>query len=128
MIDKIRNEKQYGQVMLLIENYLEKATAGGGFHSLEKKESEELQKLTLLAEHYEDQELNIMPLTVTINSIVQQKISEMNITQGKLAEMFGMGAAKVSQILNGKREPDVAFLKALHQKLGIDGNLILDKV
>ncbi|MEO6284751.1 MAG: helix-turn-helix transcriptional regulator [Dyadobacter sp.] len=52
----------------------------------------------------------------------------MNITQGKLAEMFGMGAAKVSQILNGKREPDVHFLKAIHQKLGIDGNFILDRV
>ncbi|NIJ51467.1 helix-turn-helix domain-containing protein [Dyadobacter arcticus] len=128
MIDKIRNEKQYDQVMALIENYLQKATDGGGFLTLDQRESDELQKLTLLAEHYEDNDLKIMPLTITINSVVQQKITEMNITQGKLAEMFGMGAAKISQILNGKREPDVAFLKALHQKLGIDGNFILERL
>jgi HTH-type transcriptional regulator/antitoxin HigA len=128
MIDKIRNEIQYNQVMKLIEKYIQQATDGGGFHSLGKKETDELEKLSLLAEYYEDNVLNIMPLTVTINAVVQQKISEMNITQGKLAEMFGMGAAKVSQILNGKREPDVHFLKAIHQKLGIDGNFILDRV
>ncbi|WP_244821704.1 helix-turn-helix domain-containing protein [Dyadobacter pollutisoli] len=114
--------------MKLIENYIQQATDGGGFHSLGEKETDELEKLSLLAEYYEDNVLNIMPLTVTINAVVQQKISEMNITQGKLAEMFGMGAAKVSQILNGKREPDVHFLKAIHQKLGIDGNFILDRV
>lgn len=128
MIDKIRNHVQYEQIMKLIEHYIQKATAGGGFHTLNAQESEELQKLTLLAEHYEDNVLQIMPLTVTINALVQQKISEMNITQGKLAEILGIGAAKISQILNGKREPDVRFLKAIHEKLGIDGNFILDRV
>ena len=69
-----------------------------------------------------------MPLPVTINVVVRQKIKEMNITQGKLAELFGMGSAKISQILNGKREPDVPFLKAVHKKLGIDGNFIFERV
>ncbi|MCE6988261.1 helix-turn-helix domain-containing protein [Dyadobacter sp. CY323] len=128
MLDKIRNDGQYKQLMKLIENYIQKATELGGFHGLSENESEELHKLTLLAEDYEDNVLNVMPLTVTINVIVQQKINELNITQGKLAEMFGMGQAKISQILNGKREPDVPFLKAIHQKLGIDGNFILDRV
>lgn len=31
-------------------------------------------------------------------------------------------------ILNGKREPDVHFLKAIHEKLGIEGNFILEHV
>jgi antitoxin component HigA of HigAB toxin-antitoxin module len=128
MIDKIRNQVQYEQIMKMIEGYLKKATEGGGFHSLSQEESDELEKLSVLAAHYEDNVLNIMPLTVTISAVVQQKISEMNITQGKLAEMLGIGAAKISQILNGKREPDVHFLKAIHQKLGIDGNFILDRV
>jgi len=128
MIDKIRNEAQYQQIMALIEKFIQKATERGGFHSLNKDEAEELHKLTLLGAAYEDNELKIMPLPVTINAIVQQKIKELNISQGKLAEMFGMGAAKLSQILNGKREPDVHFLKAVHEKLGIDGNLILERV
>ena len=128
MLDKIRTSAQYDHVMSLIENYIQKATEGGGFHTLGKKDADELQKLTLLAESFEDNVLKIMPLPVSISSVVQQKIKEMNITQGKLAEMFGMGSAKISQILSGKREPDVPFLKAVHEKLGIDGNFILEVV
>ena len=128
MIDKIRTETQYNQVMNLIEIFIQKATDSGGFHSLKKKEQEELHQLTVLGADYEDNVLKVMPLPVTINTVVQQKIKEMNITQGKLAEMFGMGSAKISQILSGKREPDVPFLKAIHDKLGIDGNFILERV
>ena len=128
MITKIRTDSQYKQVMALIESYLKKATTQGGFHTLKKKEADELQSLSLLAEAYEDNVMKVMPLPVTINAVVQQKISEMNITQKELAKMFNMGAAKISQILNGKREPDVPFLKAAHEKLGIDGNVILKTV
>lgn len=128
MIDKIRTETQYNRVMNLIEKFIQKATDGEGFHSLNEKEQEELHKLTILTAEYEDNVLKIMPLPVTVNAVVLQKIKEMNITQGKLAEMFGMGSAKLSQILNGKREPDVPFLKAVHDKLGIDGNFILERI
>jgi len=111
-----------------LRTIFKKATEGGGFHSLKKKESEGLQKLTALGVDYEDNILKIMPLPVTINVVVRQKIKEMNITQGKLAELFGMGSARISQILNGKREPDVPFLKAIYEKLGIDGNFIFELV
>lgn len=69
-----------------------------------------------------------MPLPVTINALVQKKVTELNITQKQLAEMFNMGIAKISQILTGKREPDIPFLKAIHEKPGIDGNFILETV
>jgi len=128
MIDKIRNEAQYNQVMALIEKFIAKATAGGGFSSLPVHEQEELSCLGVLAEQYEDNILNIMPLPVTINSIVQHKIKELNLTQAKLAEMLGLGTSKLSQILNGKREPDVMFLKAIHSKLGISGDFLLENV
>ena len=128
MIDKIRNKKQYDQVQQMIENYIRKATDGGGFHSLNKKEDTELHQLSLLAADYEKNVIQMWPLHVSINAVVQQKISEMNITQGKLAEMFEMTDSKLSKILTGKREPDIHFLKAIHEKLGIDGNLILEKI
>jgi len=69
-----------------------------------------------------------MPLPVTINNVVQHKINELNITQAKLAEILGLGTSKLSQILNGKREPDVTFLKAVHNKLGISGDFLLENV
>ena len=128
MIDKIRTDKQYKQVMSMIESYLTKATDGGGFSSLNKKEMDELHKLSLLAERYEDEVLQIMPLPVTVENIVNVKMQEMDITQAKLAEMLNIGTAKLSQILNGKRKPDVPFLKAVHKVLNVDGNLLLEKV
>ncbi|WP_162923477.1 helix-turn-helix domain-containing protein [Arachidicoccus soli] len=51
----------------------------------------------------------------------------MNITQAKLVEIFNISTAKLSQILDGKRKPDVTFLKAVHEHLHIDGNLLLEK-
>ena len=126
MIDKIRNERQYNQVMVLIENFIKKATEGGGFHSLSQTDTDELSRISLLAEQYEDTILKVMPLPVTINSVVQNRINELNITQAKLAEMLEVGTPKLSQILTGKRPPDVRFLKAVHTKLGISGDFLLD--
>ena len=96
--------------------------------TLSKDEANELENLSLLAEQYEDNVLKLMPLPVTINAVVQHKINELNINQVKLAEMLGLGTSKLSQILNGKREPDVPFLKALHSKLGISGDFLLESV
>jgi HTH-type transcriptional regulator/antitoxin HigA len=126
MIDKIRNESQYEQVMALIEKFITKATGSGGFSSLPDAEREELSHLSMLAEQYEDNVLKIMPLPLTINAVVQHKIKEMNLTQAKLAELLGLGTSKLSQILSGKREPDVTFLKAVHNKLGISGDFLLE--
>jgi len=126
MIDKIRNQSQYIQVMALIEKFIAKATDSGRFNFLTDTEKKELNSLSLLAEQYEDNILKIMPLPVTISSVVQHKIKELNISQAKLAEMLGLGTSKLSQILNGKREPDVMFLKAIHNKLGISGDFLLE--
>ena len=128
MIDKIRNKKQYDQIMQLIENFIQKATEGGGFHTLTPKEADELEGLSLLAEKYEDEELKILPATLSIRSIVRSHMEESGLSQKQLAALLGIAAPKISQILNGNRKPDVAFLKAIHEKLSIDGNLILEKV
>lgn len=126
MIDKIRTESQYNQVMLLIEGFIKTATAGGGFSTLSAAEADELAKLSLLAEKYEDEVMKIMPLPISINGLVQHKMNEMGLNQSKLADLLGLGTSKLSQILNGKREPDVPFLKAVHQHLGISGDFLLE--
>lgn len=128
MINKIKTEAQYHQIMQLIETFIRKATDGGGFHTLSEVESGELEKLSVLAEQFEDQVLKIMPIPVTINAVIQHKIKELSITQAKLAGLLGIGTSKLSQILNGKREPDVPFLKAVHLKLGISGDFLLETV
>ncbi len=128
MLDKLRNKNQYNQVTKLIDLLLAKATDGGGFSSLTKKESKELEALSRLVAEYEENVLKLWPLPITISDVVQQKISELNITQNKLAEIFEITNSKLSKILTGKRDPDIQFLKAVHEKLGVDGNLILDVI
>jgi HTH-type transcriptional regulator/antitoxin HigA len=117
---KLSNNKQYKEAVHKIYNLMNKDDG-----NITDADAGEIEKMAKAIEDYEDNVLKIMPLPVTVASIVQDKIAEMDITQTQLAQMFGIGKSKVSQILSGKRQPDVPFLKAVHTKLGIDGNFIL---
>ena len=128
MLDKIRTQAQYEKLMQMIEAILQKATDGGGFYSLTEKEQNELDHLSRLASNYEKNEIKLWPLPVTMPFLVEQKMKDLNLNQSKLAALFNMNVSKLSKILNGKMPPDVPFLKALHEKLGIDGNTILETV
>lgn len=126
MLRKIKTDKEYKAVMTTIESLLEKATEKGGFHELAEDEAAMLSRLSKMAEDYEDNTLMLMPIKPqTLQEAVGLKMVEHHLTQAQLAEVLGMGAPKLSQILNGKREPDVAFLRALHEKLNIDAGFLL---
>jgi HTH-type transcriptional regulator / antitoxin HigA len=126
MITKIRTEKEYQVVMETIEEILKEATERGGFHKLSKQESDLLNNLSKLAETYEDKVMAVMPIRPgNLREAVELKMVEQKLTQAKLAKTLGIGAPKLSQILSGKRDPDVAFLKAIHDKLKIDAEFIL---
>lgn len=118
---KIPNNKAYKDAVHEVYRLMNK-----GDKHITDEEAATIESLAKAIEEYEDAVLSVMPLPVTIASVVQDKITEMAITQNQLAEMFGIGKSKLSQILNGKRQPDVPFLKAIHKSLGIDGNFILD--
>jgi hypothetical protein len=51
---KINTSKEYDDLMKRIEKLLQKSTNGGGFESLKADDVEKLQKLSLIAEKYED--------------------------------------------------------------------------
>jgi antitoxin component HigA of HigAB toxin-antitoxin module len=127
MIPKIKTELQYKAVMKTIEGLLQKATKKGGFHKLEKGETVMLANLSKLAEVYEDKVLKLMPIKPrTLKEAVELRRMERKWSQAELAKTLGIGAPKLSQILSGKREPDVIFLKAVHRKLKIDADFILE--
>lgn len=126
MLTRIRSEKEYKAVMKTIESLLAKATGLGGFHLLPKEESAMLAKLSSLVEAYEDNVMQLMPIKPkTLQEAVEFKMAEQKLTQTRLAKKLGIGAPKLSQILTGKREPDVIFLKAVHKKLNIDAEFLL---
>lgn len=80
-----------------------------------------LSTLSELAEAYEDNTLKLMPIEPnTLKRAIEYKMAELELTQANQDESMGFGAPKHSQILSGKRDPDVSFLKAAHEKLNID--------
>lgn len=54
------------------------------------------------------------------------KMYERRLKQKELATLLGIAEPKLFQIVSRKRKPDVAFLKAAHEQLGIDGNVLLE--
>jgi HTH-type transcriptional regulator/antitoxin HigA len=126
MLNKIRSEREYKAVIRTIETLLEKATKLGGFHMLPKEESDMLAKLSKLAESFEDNTMQLMPIKPkTLQEAVEFRMAEQKLTQARLAKKLGIGAPKLSQIMTGKREPDLVFLKAVHKKLNIDAEFLL---
>ena len=128
MIDKIRTQEQYDAIMKMIEKFIQKATKMGGFHALHKQEEKELHRLTILANDFEKRSMLPKAFQLSLNLLIQHRLEEMNINQVKLAEMLNTTGSRISKILSGKQEPDVYFLKAIHEKLGIDGNILLEAV
>jgi HTH-type transcriptional regulator/antitoxin HigA len=75
-----------------------------------------------------DKGLYTIPAPQTIGEIIELKMFERKLTQVKLSRILGVTEAKLSRIINGKMSPDVAFLKALHEKLDVDAEFLLTKV
>ncbi|REA57794.1 transcriptional regulator [Dyadobacter luteus] len=98
-----------------------------GEGNLSENETNKLRQMAIAAEEYEDLHYPL-PMPKSISEMVELKRFQLKLTQGALADMLGLGKPKLSQILNGKREPDVSFLKAVYQKLGIDPGFLLDNV
>ena len=122
---KIASEKQYHETMILIYDLMNKGGA-----NLDEPDNEKLMAMTIAAEKFEDEVLGLKPAKkpVSLSGMIELFMYENKISQAKLANQLGMGKPKLSQILTGKRKPDVPFLKAIYNKLNIDPKFILDHV
>lgn len=96
----------------------------GGFEHLTKKESADLNTYTQLVKNYEDMHYSI-PLPQTVQGLIELKMFENKLKQKEIAKMLNTTDTKLSEIMHNKRKPSISFLKAMHQILGIDGNLLL---
>jgi len=96
-----------------------------GEANLTEAEKDKVRDMALAAEAYEDEHFPFPP-PETIPEMVERKRFELNLTIAGLAELLGLRKANLAEILDGKREPDVSFLKAAYQKLGIDPGVLLD--
>lgn len=106
-----------GKMAAMLEEYEDKKGIGPLHADKAKKTGNDPEKIKALLGYDPD-----------LVELVEFKLYQMKIKQNALADLLDMTPSKVSQILNRKREPDVAFLKGIHEKLGIDGNYILEAV
>ena len=116
---KIENESDYNALMKKIDALMKK-----GENSLSDIEAEELRAMALAAQAYE-KSIYTIPAPKTLEGLIELKMYERRLKQKELAKLLGVGEPKLSQIMSRKRKPDVAFLKAAHDQLGIDANLLL---
>lgn len=122
MASKIKTENDYQVAIAQIEVFIKK-----GFINLSQKETKELEAISKSVAAYE-KEYYPVPKPETLSEMIELKMYEMRLTQKKLSEMLKIAPDKLSMILNGKREPDIAFLKAAHKTLGIDADFLLTHV
>jgi antitoxin component HigA of HigAB toxin-antitoxin module len=121
---EIKSKKAYHETMVEIYNLMNK-----GESKLNKTELKKLAIMSTAAEKYEDEVFGLKPKAPqTIAEIVELKMFENKMTQAKLAGELGLGKSKVSEILSGKRRPDVIFLKGIYKVLKIDPKFLLENV
>ena len=123
MKHKISSRKEYHQTMVAVYDLMNK-----GEVNLKPAQLKARAILAAAAEKYEEEVLGLKPRQApeTIAEMVELKMFENKMTQAKLAEQLGLGKSKVSEILTGKRKPDLSFLKGVHKILKIEADFLLE--
>ncbi|TAH02439.1 MAG: helix-turn-helix domain-containing protein [Sphingobacteriales bacterium] len=87
------------------------------------EEGDNLEVLSLLINDYEKKNYPIEKLS-PIQALTYE-MQERGLSQNNLAQKFGMSKSTISEILNGKKQMSIKFLKHLHNDLGISASLLL---
>jgi HTH-type transcriptional regulator/antitoxin HigA len=127
-MNTIKSKKEYETTIKHIETYLNKITEAGESDGLTAEEHDELKVLSSLVADYEDTVLKIYPIeepTPLVISI-EQEMHKRRLKQRDLALLLGISESRISNVLRGKSRIGITLAKRMHDRLGIDGNLILE--
>ena len=118
---------------MIIHTETELKTAFNSFDKLIAEMGDDTTKQAqarLLAEAIQDYEKKYVsfPAPTTLLGMIELKMYEMKLKRQDLATLLGIETSRVSEYLNGKRKINLEFAKKVHEKLGIDGNFILQSV
>jgi HTH-type transcriptional regulator/antitoxin HigA len=119
-IKVITSDKAYQATMEKIDGLMKIGEA-----KMKPAQAAELRLLALAAQAYE-KSMYTIPAPKTLQGLIEFKMYERKLKQKELAQLLDIAESKLSQILTGKRRPDVSFLKAAHEQLEIDGNVLLE--
>jgi len=119
---KIINKQQYYSAMAEIEGHLQK-----GFSNLSQKEEDRLNELSKAVEAWELKEYP-MPMQPSFIEILLYIMQNKRFSQSDLSENLSVSKSLLSEILNGKKQPNLDIVISLHKSFGIDANTLLDSV
>ncbi|WP_169578053.1 helix-turn-helix domain-containing protein [Rudanella lutea] len=98
-----------------------------GFEGDKEREARFL-VLAKAIEAYEDS-IPIMPLPVpppkNLVDILEHKMYEQRMKQRDLARILNVSEARLSDVLSGKRKPNLDLAKRIHLRLGVDAETVL---
>ena len=86
-------------------------------------EGDILEILALLIADYEARQYSVRQLSPI--EALRAEMEEQGLTQSSLADRFGMSKGTVSDIINGKKQMSLRFMKFLHKDLGIPADVLL---
>ncbi|NYJ28067.1 type II toxin-antitoxin system HigA family antitoxin [Allomuricauda sp. ARW1Y1] len=114
------SHKQYVEANLRLEELLKEVDNNTPKDS---PLSKELIEVSDIIEQYEEIHFPIgLP---TLQEMIELRMFEMGLKRKDLAALLNTSASRISDYLNGKREITLKVAKALHQKLNIDSDIIL---
>jgi HTH-type transcriptional regulator/antitoxin HigA len=119
---KINTKQQYFEAMAEIEGYLQK-----GFSRLTAEEDNRLAALSQAVEVWEMKEYP-MPVMPAFRDILIWLVQSKRSTQSELSETLSVSKSLFSEIINGKKQPNLEIVVSVHQKFGIDANVLLESI
>ncbi len=117
---KIKDERQYEAICRRIEELLKVVN---GTTPSDDKDMVELDMLSDLAADYEEARYPVK--APTLPEILKERMYELGLNQSKIASMLHVTPSRVSEYISGKREPTLKVGREIHNKLGVDANVIL---
>jgi HTH-type transcriptional regulator/antitoxin HigA len=114
----IRNETEYRHAF----EEFERLTAAMGDDPVKQAQAR------AVAERIQAYEREFVPFPspTTLAGMVELRMHELRLGESEVADLLGIDALKLEGLLNGEASVDFELAKKLHEKLGIDGNFILE--
>ena len=118
---QIKTEKEYQAAMGRIDELLPLTWKDGTPE--DTPENIELALLSDLVAEYEDIHYPIKKPSLI--DVIKLRMYEMGLTQAAVAQLLGISAPRMSEIMHGKIEPSLSLARTISQKLNIDADTVL---
>ena len=116
----IKTEKEYTAIMARIDQLFWETNENT---PADDPRLVELDMLSALVEEYEKE---VCPIKApTLSEMIVYRMHEMNLSQKELSKVLDITAPRLSEILNGRKEPTYKQAQKIATTLKIDANIVL---